>query len=91
MVNYLETLKKVPLDSAPKIAAYGTVCKLEKRNCFFYGGWRGAAVNYAVIVNTKTKRFETLKSNTAKACAGSALKDYKVYIFGGTTVKIIQK
>ena len=36
-----------------------------------------------MIVNTQKKIFETLQSNSANSTAGSALKDNKVYVFGG--------
>ena len=60
-------------------------CKLDKEFSF-YRGRKGAAVNETVIVNTKEKRFEALKSNSEKYFAAFALKDNKVYVFGGNNV-----
>ena len=53
----LETLQKVSWDYAPKIGTFSTVCKLDKENYFFFGGYKGGVVNDTVIVNTKKKTF----------------------------------
>ena len=61
------------------------VCKLDKENFFCCGGKRGGILGDTMIVNTQKKIFETLQSNSANSTAGSALKDNKVYVFGGTS------
>lgn len=83
----LENLKTKKLEYAPEIGAYAAVCKLDKENYFFHGGYRGGYLNESMIVNTEKKRFEPLKSGNTKAYAGSALKDNKVHVFGGYTAR----
>lgn len=79
----LKTFEKVPLNYAPKIEPFYPVCKIDRDNYFFYGG-KNKFNKEGFIVNTKEKKFETLKcSNDIQYCTGSALKDNKVYVFGG--------
>ena len=81
----LNTFKLSNLDYAPKIGLYSHACKIDQNTYFFHGGRTNSGYRAeAYLINIKDKNYETLKNGPTKDFGGgSALKDNKVYIFGG--------
>ena len=76
----LNTFKLSNLDYSPKIGQNCNACKIDQNTYFFHGG---SYIAEAYLINIKSKNYETLKNGPKKDSGGSALKDNKVYIFGG--------
>ena len=81
----LNTFKLSNLDYAPKIGQYSHACKIDQNTYSFHGGKINSGYRAeAYLINIKDKNYETLKNGPTKDLGGgSALKDNKVYIFGG--------
>ena len=81
----LNTFRLSNLDYAPKIGQYSHACKIDQNTYFFHGGRINIGFrSEAYLINIKDKNYETLKNGPTKEYGGgSALKDNKVYIFGG--------
>ena len=68
----------------PEIGRYCSACKLDENRYFFHGGKINDIVrNETYLINIKDKTYKVLKSGQKRSFCGSALKDNKVYIFGG--------
>ena len=80
----LNTLKLSNLDYSPKIFSRSHACKIGQNTYFFHGGVMNNVYRAeAYLINIKDKNYEILKNGPAKGYGGSALKNIKVYIFGG--------
>ena len=80
----LNTLKLSNLDYAYKIGQFSHASKIDQNTYFFHGGWNNSGYRAeAYLINIKDKNYETLKNGPTKGHGGSALKNNKVYIFGG--------
>ena len=80
----LDTFIMYNLVYAPKIGRFGNACKLSKNLYMFSGGKIYDTITAdAYLINIKDKNYEILKKGPEKEGCGSALKNNKVYIFGG--------
>ena len=81
----LNTFKLSNLDYAPKIGQFSHACKVDQNTYFFHGGRINNGYRAeAYLINIKDKNYEVLKNGPTKDMGGgSALKDNKVYLFGG--------
>ena len=68
------------------IGWFSSACKIDKNTYFFHGGKKNSILrDEAYLINIKDKSYEELNSGPKRLECGSALKDNKVYIFGGLT------
>ena len=81
----LETFKLSSLEYAPSIPLYSHACKVDKNTFFFHcGSLNNSVTGDDYLINTKDKTYEVLLSSQNKVHGGGlAMKNNKVYIFGG--------
>ena len=82
----LNIFKLSNLDYAPKIGPHCNTCKVNQNTYFLHGGSiNGGHRAEAYLINIKDENYEKLKNGPTQIMSGSALKNNKVYIFGGYT------
>ena len=80
----LNTFKLSRLKYAPKIGKYSHACKIDQDTYFFHGGTKGDhGRDKAYLINIKERYYTRLPDGPLKCHGGSALKNNKIYIFGG--------
>ena len=81
----LNTFKLSSLKYTPKIGKNCHACKIDQNTYFFHGGSTCNIIkSEAYLINTKDQKYEKLADGPGKCYGGgSALKNNKVYIFGG--------